>query len=69
MEAGGLDREAAEGELPRGVRSDAKISYIVGEWQIMTWLGRYRDKQDATSSGTISRRPDQERQSARIDHR
>ena len=40
MEAGGLDREAA------GAASSPtqKISYIVGKWQIMELLGRYRDK-------------------------
>jgi uncharacterized protein (DUF885 family) len=48
MEAGGLDREAAEGEAA-GAASDPtqKISYIVGKWQIMNLLGRYRDKQGA----------------------
>ena len=44
-EAGGLDREAAEGEAA-GAASDPtqKISYITGKWQIMNLLGRYRDK-------------------------
>jgi uncharacterized protein (DUF885 family) len=48
MEGGGLDREAAEGEAA-GAASDPlqKISYIVGKWQIMNLLGRYRDKQGA----------------------
>ena len=44
MDAGGLDREAAEGEAA-GAASDPtqKISYITGKWQIMNLLGRYRD--------------------------
>jgi uncharacterized protein (DUF885 family) len=47
-EAGGLDREAAEGEAA-GAASDPsqKISYITGKWQIMRLLGRYRDRQGA----------------------
>jgi len=46
MEAGGLDREAAEGEAA-GAASDPtqKIWYITGKWQIMNLLGKYRDKQ------------------------
>src|ERR1019366_6058655 len=46
MEAGGLDREAAEGEAA-GAASDPtqKISYIIGKWQIMNLLGRYKDRQ------------------------
>ncbi len=45
MEAGGLDREAAEGEAA-GAASDPtqKITYMVGKWQIMRLLGRYRDR-------------------------
>ena len=45
MEAGGLDREAAEGEAA-GAASDPtqKIWYITGKWQVMQLLGRYRDK-------------------------
>lgn len=44
MEAGGLDREAAEGEAAGAASSPTqKISYIVGKWQIMNLLGRYRD--------------------------
>jgi uncharacterized protein (DUF885 family) len=48
IEAGGLDREAAEGEAA-GAASDPsqKISYITGKWQIMRLLGRYRDRQGA----------------------
>jgi uncharacterized protein (DUF885 family) len=44
MEAGGLDREAAEGEAA-GAASDPtqKITYMVGKWQIMRLAGRYRD--------------------------
>ena len=49
MEAGGLDREAAEGEAAGAASSPTqKISYIVGKWQIMNLLGRYRDKAGAT---------------------
>ena len=46
MEGGGLDREAAEGEAA-GAASDPtqKITYIIGKWQIMNLLGRYKDKQ------------------------
>ena len=48
MEAGGLDREAAEGEAAGAASSPTqKISYIVGKWQIMNLLGRYRDKAGA----------------------
>ncbi len=41
MEAGGLDREAAEASPTQ------KITYMVGKWQIMRLLGKYRDKQGA----------------------
>jgi uncharacterized protein (DUF885 family) len=46
MEAGGLDEEAAKGEAA-GAASDPtqKISYIIGKWQIMDLLGRYKDRQ------------------------
>jgi uncharacterized protein (DUF885 family) len=48
MEAGGLDREAATGEAAGAASSPTqKISYIVGKWQIMNLLGRYRDKAGA----------------------
>jgi uncharacterized protein (DUF885 family) len=48
MEAGGLDKEAAEGEAA-GAASDPtqKISYITGKWQIMRLLGKYRDAKGA----------------------
>jgi uncharacterized protein (DUF885 family) len=48
MDAGGLDREAAEGEAA-GAASEPtqKIWYITGKWQIMNLLGRYRDHQGA----------------------
>ena len=51
MEAGGLDREAAEGEAA-GAASNPhqKISYIIGKWQIMNLLGHYRDRQGETFS-------------------
>jgi uncharacterized protein (DUF885 family) len=46
MEAGGLDREAAEGEAAGAAASPSqKIGYMVGKWQIMRLLGRYRDRQ------------------------
>jgi uncharacterized protein (DUF885 family) len=49
MEAGGLDHEAAEGEAAGAASSPTqKISYIVGKWQIMNLLGRYRDKAGAS---------------------
>jgi uncharacterized protein (DUF885 family) len=45
MEAGGLDREAAEGEAAGAASSPhQKISYIIGKWQIMNLLGRYKDQ-------------------------
>ena len=45
MEAGGLDREAAEGEAAGAASSPTqKITYMVGKWQIMGLLGRYRDR-------------------------
>jgi uncharacterized protein (DUF885 family) len=49
MDAGGLDREAAEGEAAGAASSPSqKISYITGKWQIMRLLGRYRDSQGAS---------------------
>jgi uncharacterized protein (DUF885 family) len=46
MEAGGLDREAAEGEAAGAAASPSqKIGYMVGKWQIMRLLGRYRDRE------------------------
>jgi len=46
MEAGGLDREAAEGEAAGAASSPhQKISYIIGKWQIMNLLGRYKDRE------------------------
>ena len=45
MDAGGLDRESAEGEAAGAASSPMqKISYIIGKWQIMELLGHYRDK-------------------------
>jgi uncharacterized protein (DUF885 family) len=45
MEGGGLDKESATGEAA-GAATDPtqKISYMVGKWQIMQLLGRYRDR-------------------------
>ncbi len=44
-EAGGLDREAAEGEASGAAsRPTQKITYTIGKCQIMDLLGRYRDK-------------------------
>jgi uncharacterized protein (DUF885 family) len=46
MDAGGLDREAAHGEAAGAASSPTqKISYIIGKWQIMNLLGRYKDRQ------------------------
>ncbi|MEY2547367.1 MAG: hypothetical protein QOG48_2484 [Verrucomicrobiota bacterium] len=46
MEAGGLDEEAARGEAAGAASSPhQKISYIIGKWQIMNLLGRYKDRQ------------------------
>src|SRR5437773_11995334 len=46
MDAGGLDREAAEGEAAGAASSPhQKISYIIGKWQIMNLLGCYKDRQ------------------------
>ena len=48
MEAGGLDREAAEGEAAGAASSPSqKITYMVGKWQIMRLLGKYRDRHPA----------------------
>jgi uncharacterized protein (DUF885 family) len=48
MEVGGLDREAATGEAAGAAASPTqKITYMVGKWQIMRLLGKYRDKQGA----------------------
>jgi uncharacterized protein (DUF885 family) len=45
MEAGGLDREAAEGEAAGAASSPTqKITYMVGKWQILRLLGKYRDQ-------------------------
>ena len=49
MEAGGLDRESATGEAAGAAASPTqKITYMVGKWQIMRLLGKYRDKQGAS---------------------
>jgi len=48
MEAGGLDREAAEGEAAGAASNPSqKVSYITGKWQIMRLLGRYSGRQGA----------------------
>ena len=48
MDAGGLDREAAEGEAAGAASSPTqKITYMVGKWRIVRLLGRYRDHADA----------------------
>jgi len=48
MEAGGLDREAAEGEAAgAATQPTQKICYITGKWQIMNLLGKYYDKMGA----------------------
>ena len=49
MEAGGLDREAAEGEAAGAASSPSqKITYMVGKWQILRLLGKYRDRAGAS---------------------
>lgn len=55
MEAGGLDREAAEGEAAGAAASPTqKIGYMIGKWQIMRLLGRYHDREgDAFQLGTF----------------
>lgn len=48
MEAGGLDREAATGEAAGAAASPTqKITYMVGKWQLMRLLGKFRDQQGA----------------------
>ena len=48
MEAGGLDKEAATGEAAGAAASPTqKITYMVGKWQIMRLLGKYKDQQGA----------------------
>jgi uncharacterized protein (DUF885 family) len=48
QEAGGLDAEASTGEAAGAATSPSqKISYIVGKWQIMRLLGKYRDREGA----------------------
>jgi len=45
MDAGGLDREAAQGEAAGAASSPSqKITYMVGKWQIMRLLGKYRER-------------------------
>ena len=45
MDAGGLDREAAEGEAAGAASSPLqKIGYMTGKSQIMGLLGRYRER-------------------------
>jgi uncharacterized protein (DUF885 family) len=49
MEGGGLDKEAATGEAAGAAASPSqKIGYMVGKWQIMRLLGRYRDAQGSS---------------------
>jgi len=48
MDGGGLDEEAATGEAAGAAASPSqKIGYMVGKWQIMRLLGRYREQQGA----------------------
>lgn len=48
MEAGGLDREAAEGEAAGAAAEPTqKITYMVGKWQILRLLGKYRQREGA----------------------
>ena len=49
VEGGGLDKEAATGEAAGAAASPSqKIGYMVGKWQIMRLLGRYRDAQGSS---------------------
>jgi uncharacterized protein (DUF885 family) len=49
MDGGGLDKEAATGEAAGAAASPSqKIGYMVGKWQIMRLLGRYRDAQGSS---------------------
>ncbi|MEO5904251.1 MAG: DUF885 domain-containing protein [Gemmatimonadaceae bacterium] len=49
IEGGGLDKEAATGEAAGAAASPSqKIGYMVGKWQIMRLLGRYRDARGST---------------------
>ena len=51
MEAGGLDVESATGEAAGAASSPTqKMTYMVGKWQIMRLLGKYRDQQGARFS-------------------
>ncbi len=46
MDGGGLDKEAATGEAAGAASQPSqKIGYMVGKWQIMRLLGRYREAQ------------------------
>ena len=48
MEAGGLDREAAEGEAAGAAASPTqKMTYMTGKWQILRLLGKWREKKGA----------------------
>src|SRR5437588_2824868 len=45
MDAGGLEREAAEGEAAgAATQPTQKIWHITGKWQLMRLLGKYREK-------------------------
>ena len=45
MEAGGLDREAAEGEAAGAASTPLqKIGYMTGKWQLLGLLGRYQER-------------------------
>ena len=49
MDAGGLDREAAEGEAAGAASSPSqKIGYMVGKTQIMRLLGKYKEREGAS---------------------
>jgi uncharacterized protein (DUF885 family) len=51
MQAGGLDKEAATGEAAGAASNPTqKMTYIVGKWQILRLLGKYRDKQGSDFS-------------------
>ena len=68
MEAGGLDRESAEGEAAGAAASPSqKITYMVGKWQILRLLGKYRDRaRRRLPPGGFPRRAARERQPAAV---
>jgi hypothetical protein len=50
MDAGGLDREAPRVKRRGSVKSNTKISYITGKWQIMNLPAARTDKAKTSAS-------------------